>query len=335
MAEKAIPVKDKDLSNIAWIVANGHRLFHVCRPSRIHVTHSLKVHAVAVNSASFRRRDQQQIQVLKPVRRARKPAVARPVGLRRDADLAMNSGVVGADQEAAYNSGVSRRPWYSPPPSAGDFSIKPQIMITSDGRYLVTVVPGPWPQGNDAIVDVIDPQTFHFVTTQRTSEHGFGGDWQLDAEGGSVQVHGLTPSSTKPAGSEQWLAFWSLPGLQPLERCDYSVVFKPPNSVPVLRAEFHGPPSPACAREAQSRLTHQNEPGEFHKLSGLLGSAWGVGQWALIRHRQAMNFSTVHSLLDLSAWFVRVVQSHSNLILTSKAMFCMKIILSFPVPAYC
>lgn len=167
-------------------------------------------------------------------------------------------------------------PGYSTPLSAGDFSIKPQLMVTPNGRYLVTVVPEPWPQGKDATVDVVDLQTFHLVTTQRTLEHGLGGDWQLDAKGGFLQVHGLTPNPSTPVGSEQWLAFLSLPGLQPLERCDYSVVFNPPNSVPVLRAEFYGTPNPACAREAQRRLTHQNEPDELQRLGGLLKSACGI-----------------------------------------------------------
>lgn len=49
---------------------------------------------------------------------------------------------------------------YSRAPSSADYSIKPQMIITSDGKYLVTVVPEPWPEGKDSAVDVIDLQAF-------------------------------------------------------------------------------------------------------------------------------------------------------------------------------
>ena len=103
-AEEAIPVKDTNLSNISWIVSNGNGLFHVRREGWIHVPNSLEVNAVAVNSPGFSHRDQQQIQILKTVRHTRKPAVARPGGLRCNANLAMNSGVIGAEHEVADSS---------------------------------------------------------------------------------------------------------------------------------------------------------------------------------------------------------------------------------------
>ena len=164
-------------------------------------------------------------------------------------------------------------PGYSKAPSSADYSIKPQMIITSDGKYLVTVVPEPWPEAKDSAVDVIDLQTFRPVATQRSS---MGTDWQLDPEGDSLQVHGLTPHPSKPVGSEQWLTFLSLPSLKPFDRCDYSVVFNPPYSLPVIKAEFHGAASPACTREAQSRLANQNSFDELPKLGFLLESACGV-----------------------------------------------------------
>ena len=97
-------MKDTNLRNIAWIVANGHGLFHVRREGWIHVPNSLEVNAVAVNSPGFRHRDQQQVQILKTVRHTRKPAVARPGALRCNANLAMSSGVIRADQEVPHNS---------------------------------------------------------------------------------------------------------------------------------------------------------------------------------------------------------------------------------------
>jgi hypothetical protein len=103
-AEKAIPVKDTNLSNIAWIVANGHGLFHVRREGWIHVPNSLEVNAVAVNSPGFRHRDQQQSKSsrLSGIRGSQPLPDQAVCGAMPD--LAMNSGVVGADQEGADGS---------------------------------------------------------------------------------------------------------------------------------------------------------------------------------------------------------------------------------------
>jgi hypothetical protein len=177
-------------------------------------------------------------------------------------------------------------PGYGAAQSSGEFSIAPQILITKNGEYLVTGATDPWPPGDDATVNVIDLQTFNLVVTQRVSQHGLVGDWQLGPEE-TLQVHGSTKDEGKPVGSEQWLAFLSLPSLQIVERCDYSVAFNPPNLVPVLKAELHGTPSPMCAREAQNQVAHQNDLGELQQLTAELNPACGI-EATTLDHRYAV-----------------------------------------------
>lgn len=174
-------------------------------------------------------------------------------------------------------------PSYGVARSLGEFSITPQILITKNGKYLVTVALDPWPPGDDATVNVIDLQTFNLVVSERASKHGSVGDWQLGPEG-TLQVHGLTENPLKPMGSDQWIAFLSLPSLQTVERCDYSVAFNPPNSTPGLRAELHGTPSPMCAREAQNQVAHQNYRGELEQLNAELNPACGIEAATLDHH---------------------------------------------------
>ena len=100
-AEKAVPVKHSYFGNIARVVADRDSLFYVRGQGWVHVAYSLEVDAVTVNSAGFRDRDQQEVQVFKAVRHAGQPAVARPRGLRSKPDFAMCPGVVGADQKGA------------------------------------------------------------------------------------------------------------------------------------------------------------------------------------------------------------------------------------------
>ena len=118
-------------------------------------------------------------------------------------------------------------PGYGAVTSTGEFSIKPQMLIAQNGKYLVTVAPEPWPGGGDATINVIDLETFRLVLTQPASQEGLRGDWQLGPDG-SIQVHGFTRDSAKPAGSKQWLAFLSLPSLRVEDRCDYTVAFNQP-----------------------------------------------------------------------------------------------------------
>jgi hypothetical protein len=58
-AEKAVPVKHSDFSNIAWVIADRDGLFDVRGQGGIHVSDSLEMNAVTVNRTGFRDRDQQ------------------------------------------------------------------------------------------------------------------------------------------------------------------------------------------------------------------------------------------------------------------------------------
>lgn len=164
-------------------------------------------------------------------------------------------------------------PGYGSNEDSGKFSIEPQILVTSNGNYLIVIAPEPWPwdvtRQNEAIISVVDLHTFQVVITQRSSEQGLNGDWSL-VQDGSLRVTGVNRIGTKPAGSEQWLALVSLPDLKSIDRCDFSVEFNPPNSNPMLRAELHGTASSSCTREAQNYVAHHNDPTKMLELDGRL-----------------------------------------------------------------
>jgi hypothetical protein len=150
-------------------------------------------------------------------------------------------------------------PGFGSADEANRFGLTPKVQISPDGNFAVAIALASWPtsekrldavsQRPDALLTVVDLRTFTAVKTLRASERGLRTwQWRFD-ETGALRGDGLNPAgATQPVGTERWVALLSIPDLQVLESCDYSVLVQPGK----LNVVPHEPVSRVCMAATQA-----------------------------------------------------------------------------------
>ncbi len=98
---KPVAVEQPDLGQVARVVADGDRLADEAGERRGDVAQALEADAVAPHATRLGMQDQQEVEVLEAVGKARQEALATPGVERGLADLAVDADVVGAGDEGA------------------------------------------------------------------------------------------------------------------------------------------------------------------------------------------------------------------------------------------
>jgi hypothetical protein len=165
-------------------------------------------------------------------------------------------------------------PGYGRADEPNRFGLTPQVLVSPDSKFAVAIASASWPdpvqrragtppQQPDALLTLVNLQTFTAVKTLRASELGLEtSEWRFDSAS-SLRADGLSPAGSGEAvGSERWVAFLSMPELRVIQRCDYSV----PTNSGALKFVLHEPASPPCQKTV-GELQKASDDYYLHRIS--------------------------------------------------------------------